>query len=375
MKCLISTASLSFVVVILCAINGIRLANDFMKQYGSSRRFNDMDEMTEVPIANNGTGEIETATVIVIGTQIPIANNGTGEIEIPTVIVIGTQKGGTDALNAFMKLHPDMITSKRKEPHWFDWHLSPNETSDGKIPKKDKYAYLKAYREHAFNITDIRSHLNKTTMEKTPIYIYDLKAAYRIKSVLPKAKIIALLRDPVERAYSHYKMDGYHRKQNRTFEDCIETDIDILKETGVLSQNESAVRTNLPDFDKVWAQYFEIFRKHRRKFDSIVGRGIYAAQLRRWFKVYNKEERMKQFFVMKSEDLRPDKYGRVDITDMTRFIGVSDKNFTEVKKIHGTPDIGPMQNKTKARLRRLYKPFNDELYELLGPGWENPWRW
>eukprot|EP00588_Corethron_pennatum_P009619 CAMPEP_0194271194 /NCGR_PEP_ID=MMETSP0169-20130528/5036_1 /TAXON_ID=218684 /ORGANISM="Corethron pennatum, Strain L29A3" /LENGTH=319 /DNA_ID=CAMNT_0039013487 /DNA_START=684 /DNA_END=1640 /DNA_ORIENTATION=+ len=319
-----------------------------MKQYGSSRRFNDMDEMTEVPIANNGTGEIE----------------------IPTVIVIGTQKGGTDALNAFMKLHPDMITSKRKEPHWFDWRLSPNETSDGRIPEKDKYAYLKAYREHAFNITDIRSHLNKTTMEKTPLYIFDLKAAYRIKSVLPKAKIIALLRDPVERAYSHYKMDYLkHRKQNRTFEDCIETDIDILKETGVLSQNESAVRTNLPGFDKAWAQYVKIFNSRRRKFDSIVGRGIYAAQLRRWFKVYNKEERMKQFFVMKSEDFRPDKYGRVDITDMTRFIGVSDKNFTEVKKIHGTRDIGPMQNKTKARLRRLYKPFNDELYKLLGPGW------
>ena len=275
-----------------------------------------------------------------------------------------------------MEWHPDMITSILQEPHWFDWQPSPNEASDGRIPEKDKYAYLKAYREHAFNITEIRSHLNKTTIEKTPFYIYDLKAAYRIKSVLPKAKIIALLRDPVERAYSHYKMDKFRHKQlNQTFEDCIEGDIAVLKKAGVLSQNESAATINLPDFDKAWARYFKIEKRERgkRHFASIVGRGIYAAQLRRWFKVYNKEEIRKQFLVMKSEDLRPDKYGRVDITNITRFIGVSEKNFTEVKKIHGTHDMGPMQKETKVRLRLLYKPFNDELYELLGPGWENPW--
>ena len=276
-----------------------------------------------------------------------------------------------------MQLHPDMITSIMQEPHWFDWQPSTNEAYDGRIPEKDKYAYLKAYREHAFNITETRSHLNKTMIEKTPFYMYDLKAAYRIKSVLPKAKIIALLRDPVERAYSHYKMDKFRHKQNQTFEDCIETDIDILKQAGVLYQNESAATINLPDFDKAWARYVKITYRHRyrRHFGSIVGRGIYAAQLRRWFKVYNKEERKMQFLVMKSEDLRPDKYGRVDITNITRFIGVGEKNFTEVKKIHGTRDMGPMQKETKDRLRRLYKPFNDDLYELLGPGWENPWPW
>ena len=274
-----------------------------------------------------------------------------------------------------MKLHPDMITSKRKEPHWFERKPSPNEASDGRIPEKDKYAYLKAYREHAFNITETRSHLNKTMIEKTPFYMYDLKAAYRIKSVLPKAKIIALLRDPVERAYSNYKMDkhAYARNKIHSFEDCIEADIAILKLAGILSQNESAATINLPDFDKAWARYAVTYRTYRLNCGSVVGRGIYAAQLRRWFKVYNKEERKMQFFVMKSEDLRPDKYGRVDITNITRFIGVGEKNFTEVKKIHGTRDMGPMQKETKERLRRLYKPFNDDLYELLGPGWENPW--
>ena len=84
MKCRISTASLSVVVVILCATNGIRLGNDYMKQYGSSRSFNDMDEMMEVPTAINDTDEMMEVTTAI---------NDTDEIEIPTVIVIGTQKG------------------------------------------------------------------------------------------------------------------------------------------------------------------------------------------------------------------------------------------------------------------------------------------
>lgn len=85
MNCRISKASLSVVVVILCATNGIRLGNDYMKQYGSSRSFNDMDEMMEVTTtAINDTDEMMEVTTAI---------NDKDEIEIPTVIVIGTQKG------------------------------------------------------------------------------------------------------------------------------------------------------------------------------------------------------------------------------------------------------------------------------------------
>ena len=100
----------------------------------------------------------------------------------------------------------------------------------------------------------VKSNPSKTTFEKTPSYLFDPKAAYRIKSVVPYAKIIMLLRDPVKRAYSHYKMNKrlfarehimtfdewglVRREPITTFEQCIENDIKLLKRAGVIPENE-----------------------------------------------------------------------------------------------------------------------------------------
>jgi hypothetical protein len=231
-------------------------------------------------------------------------------------------------------------------------------------------------------MTYMESHLNKTYFEKTPSYMFHPKAVNRIKSIVPHAKIIMLLRDPVERAYSHYKMNkrAYTRNKIKTFEDCIEFDIILLKWAGVIPKDEnktlrSLTKEDLDHFDAAWIKYAKMSKSLLARCGTIVGRGIYAAQLSLWWKVYNEDERRNQFLVMRSEDLRPNADGHVHLKNITEVIGVSDRSMASPREIHKTNDIGPMRNKTKVRLRRLYLPFNDALDDFLGSSWHDPWLW
>ena len=249
----------------------------------------------------------------------------------------------------------------------------------------------------------VKSYPSKTTFEKTPSYLFDPKAAYRIKSVVPYAKIIMLLRDPVKRAYSHYKMNKrlfarehimtfdewglVRREPITTFEQCIENDIKLLKRAGVIPENEidrsvtprrSLTKEDLDRLNEAWRKYVNSATKARAKCGTIIGRGIYSLQLNIWWKVYNNDERRKQFLVIRSEDLKPDTVGNVDIRNITNFIGISDRKVVSEKRIHGTgEDAGPICNETEDRLRRLYLPFNAALDEFLGStsSWHDPWSW
>ena len=261
-------------------------------------------------------------------------------------------------------------------------HFSPHEFPDGRIPKRDRHEYLTGYRNHAFNMTYMESHLNKKSFEKTASYMFNPKAVNRIKSIVPHAKIIMLLRDPVERAYSHYKISKwrYTRTKIKTFEDCIELDIKLLKWAGVIPKDEnntlrSLTKEDLDHLDVAWIKYANLSKGLWARCGTIVGRGIYAAQLSLWWKVYNEDERRNQFLVMKSEDLRPNADGHVHLKNITEFIGVSDRSIESPREIHKTDDIGPMRNETKVRLRRLYLPFNDALDDFLGSSWHDPWLW
>lgn len=215
--------------------------------------------------------------------------------------------------------------------------------------------------------------------------MFDRKAPYRIKSVAPDAKIIMLLRDPVERAYSHFKMKsskGYYT--GRSFEDCIA--LDMLKRAGVIAATSNGIvskNTGEGDdeqdedgerpLDIAWMEYMRI--PMQKKCDAMIGRGIYALQLRIWWKVYAAEdERRDQILVYKSEDLLPDRNNHVDLQTIYNFIGVPDMNLKgEQKKIHVALNHTPMRSKSESMLRDFYRPFNEELFKLIGDNWFSPW--
>ena len=103
---------------------------------------------------------------------------------LPNFLIIGVAKAGTTALSEQLGLHPQVFMAAEKEVHYFDDHF-------------DK------------GVAWYRSRFDKArgkvaVGEASPTYIYDDKAIERMAELLPDAKLIVVLRNPIDRAYSHY---------------------------------------------------------------------------------------------------------------------------------------------------------------------------
>ncbi len=106
-------------------------------------------------------------------------------------MIAGTQKGGTTALHAFLVRHPDICMARNKEVHFFD----QDEFFEGGEPSYDQYT--KAFPDYTGQ---------KLVGEATPSYMFAPHVAERLHRYNPALKLIFVLRDPVERAFSHYSM-------------------------------------------------------------------------------------------------------------------------------------------------------------------------
>jgi hypothetical protein len=112
----------------------------------------------------------------------------------PNFFIVGAQKAGTTSLYFYLKEVPQVYMSPIKEPFYFAPHAVHNSASD---IIRDKKEYLKLF-EKANGYTAIG--------EATPIYLWDPDAPKLIHQTVPHARIIMILRDPIERAYSNYLM-------------------------------------------------------------------------------------------------------------------------------------------------------------------------
>jgi len=133
----------------------------------------------------------------------------------PNFIVVGAAKAGTTSIHAYLARHPDVFMSKLKEPHYFStFELAPEfENFMPLIRVADEYHELFSGSEGF-----------KAVGEASPSYLCDEDAAGRIKVAIPDAKIIISLRDPVERAFSHYLMEFRQGRETRSFGEALAFD-------------------------------------------------------------------------------------------------------------------------------------------------------
>jgi hypothetical protein len=173
-------------------------------------------------------------------------------------LIAGVQKGGTTALFDYLAEEPGLALSAVKETHFFD-----DEARDWAAPDYGAY--------HAqFGPFDGRPR-----GEATPIYTYWPGSLERIAAYNPAMKLIVVLRDPVERAWSHWRMEYARGAETRPFAWCIREG-----------------RQRLFDADP-WG--FD------REF-SYVERGYYGEQMERLFGLFPRD----QVLVLRSDDLRRD---------------------------------------------------------------------
>lgn len=122
---------------------------------------------------------------------------------MPNFLIIGAAKSGTTALYHYLKQHPQIYMSPVKETEFF---ALEGEEFNFKGPGD-----MQRISRSITNIEDYQAQFQKVSNEiaigeASPVYLYSSKAPERIKHYLPDVKLIAILRDPIERAYSQFLM-------------------------------------------------------------------------------------------------------------------------------------------------------------------------
>jgi len=122
-------------------------------------------------------------------------------VALPDFLVIGAPKAGTTALHTALARHPGLYLSAVKEPKFF--------LTDGPPPARGGPGDAQTYQEHVWRRADYEALFRAAPAralrgESTPFYLYDRAAQRRIRALIPQARLIVILRDPVERAHSNW---------------------------------------------------------------------------------------------------------------------------------------------------------------------------
>lgn len=262
----------------------------------------------------------------------------------PDFLIIGTKKGGTSSLMNWLLQHPavsPMFPAPQgiKSPHYFDMNY---------------WRGPKWYASHFPTYTarhrlERRIGATSAVGEASPYYMFHPAVPARVATDLPDVRVIAILRHPVSRAYSNYwDRKAYGSEQLPTFEAAIEAE----------SQRMAGV-----DFDRLRSdpRYYSFDHDHH----TYLARGRYAEHLKPWLDLIPREN----LLVLNAEDL----FRASDATfaRTQRFLGLPVWSGVKLERYNSRkqPSINP---DTKARLCAYYRPYNEELYELLGEdlGWD-----
>ncbi|TWT97619.1 Sulfotransferase domain protein [Botrimarina colliarenosi] len=147
----------------------------------------------------------------------------------PNFFLVGAAKSGTTALAKHLAGHPDVFVSKPKEPNYYAFHEGERPSCKGPIDEKRLYDVLLKY-----SVTEKRAYqsLFADAGEATAVgeasvrYLYEPFTAARIASDHPDARVLIILRDPVERMHSHYHMNLHKGVEPLAFERALKAEDD-----------------------------------------------------------------------------------------------------------------------------------------------------
>lgn len=131
--------------------------------------------------------------------------------DLPNFLIVGAEKAGTTWLHGVLARHPDVFVPDVKELHFFNAFDSNGRRLDGFQRGLDWYADQFAERGTA-----------RAWGEATPLYFCDPEAPARITTTLPEVRILLVLRNPIARTWSHYRMAAAKGHLRGTLEDRID---------------------------------------------------------------------------------------------------------------------------------------------------------
>jgi hypothetical protein len=271
---------------------------------------------------------------------------------LPSFLIIGAQRAGTTSLFNYLLRHPDTAGPRggysavwwTKETHFFD----------------EKYANGVDWYRAFFPLESTRARYGRRghdlkAGEATPYYMFHPAVPGRVAETLPDAQLIALLRDPVERAYSHYQMMVRTGREPLSFEEAIEAEPERLgRVQDAFLMGDSEIRRPTTGHRE----------HHHHRHRAYFARGLYAEQLERWLEHFGRE----RLLVLRTENLlaRPAQ----TYSETLAFLGLRDWELDDFPE-HNKKPYSAIDPSVRAMLEERYAEPNARLAELLG--WERTW--
>ena len=247
---------------------------------------------------------------------------------LPDFLILGAQKGGTTALYSYLRRHPSITGPSWKEVSYFDRH------------------YVRGEAWYRGNFPNKARTRGKLVGEASPSYLFHPLAPERVRADIPNAKLVALLRNPVDRALSHYNHEVALGREPLSFEAAL-----AAEEARLAGEVERLVAEPRYFSREWWSHTYQ-------------ARGRYAEQLERWLAVFPRE----QLLIVPSDDLAAEPaetHARV-----LDFLGAAPQRLDQYPRVYER-EYEPMNPETREQLAAEFEEPNQRLYELLGRelGW------
>lgn len=264
---------------------------------------------------------------------------------LPTVFLLGGTKCATTSIALMLKQHPAFVQPFAKELMYLQ-HI-PNFESNYESDRAIAFLWGRYSNGHAaeFSSLGYRKFFPLTrqmkqsvfrwgaafTADCDPFNLYCPTATERVMSLVPSAKFIISLRNPVDRAYSDFNMYRSRGAEKRSFEEVVEAE---------LSGSET---------------------RFRRRF---LEQSIYAPHLRRWFACFPRD----RFYVIRTEDFFNDPH--TVMKGVFRFLGLCEAEL-DTKRVNVGEYDAVLSDETKGRVRRYLRAHIDDVYTMLdrNMGW------
>ena len=247
----------------------------------------------------------------------------------PSFLIIGVDKGGTSSLYDYLIQHPKIKSCVVKEPNYYAMY----------------YDRGLSWYKSCFPISF--GNPKFITGEASTQYYWYPYSAQRIYRDFPNIKLIMLLRNPIDRCYSHYNMNVGGSKENLSFEDAIE------QEDKRIEPEIKKIKDDPNYFSPIYS--LQAYRSKSKYIDLIS----------KWLEFFPKE----QFLFLKSEDFYhdPDKiYNQV-----LKFLDLPEYHLNNYGITRKGKYKKQMNSDTRENLKNFFEPFNQKLYHLL----ERDFKW
>ena len=246
---------------------------------------------------------------------------------IPDFLVIGAKRCGTTSLYQHLPEHPCISKSPHDNMGFFNdnFHLGVN--------------WYKSFFPTTFTRNKIKSKFGDfLAFDVTTKYMEEESTANNVYQTKPNMKIIIILRNPVDRAYSQYHLSVRQTAERRSFEDVVEENMNRL--------------------NKESHEHYEIKPRFSAKEDNYLKKGLYALQLRYWLKIFPREN----ILIVSTEEFESNQ--QIIYNKIFEFLNISKFEVKNTKKME-KGNYPPIKSETRNLLLDYFRQHNHELFELI----------